>query len=64
MGRWKALHLRSTPERPRERGASLVEYALLVVLILMTAIVAYQAFLAEMSQNYSEISSAINGGNF
>jgi Flp pilus assembly pilin Flp len=40
-----------------ERGASMVEYALLVTLIAIVALVAVQFAGGELSQTYSEIGS-------
>jgi pilus assembly protein Flp/PilA len=42
-----------------ERGASLVEYALLVALIAVAAVVAITAFGGALSSEYSEIAETI-----
>ena len=42
-----------------ERGASMVEYALLVVLIAIIAIVAITLAGSEISETFSDISSAL-----
>ena len=42
-----------------ERGASLVEYALLVSLIAIVAVVAVTAFGGELTENYSEIADSM-----
>jgi Flp pilus assembly pilin Flp len=42
-----------------ERGASMVEYALLVLFIAMAALIAITASGNELSETYSEISSAL-----
>jgi len=42
-----------------DRGASMVEYALLVVLIAIVALVAVQVAGAELSGTYSEIASNV-----
>ncbi len=42
-----------------ERGASMVEYALLVVLIAIVALVAVQLSGQELSSTYSEIASSV-----
>lgn len=46
-----------------ERGASMVEYALLVVLIAIIAFVAVQLAGEELSQTYSEIASSMDAAN-
>jgi Flp pilus assembly pilin Flp len=47
-----------------EKGASMVEYALLVVLIAIVAFVAVQLAGSALSETYSEISSnLINAGS-
>ncbi|MEX0757720.1 MAG: Flp family type IVb pilin [Acidimicrobiia bacterium] len=50
---------RNTPRdqrhRPEERGASMVEYALLVVLIAIVALIAVVAVGGELSQQYDLI---------
>lgn len=42
-----------------ERGASMVEYALLVLLIALAALIAVTFFGTELSGTYSEISSGL-----
>lgn len=44
-----------------ERGASMVEYALLVMLIAILGFVAVDYFGESVSNTYSEISSAMTG---
>ena len=44
-----------------ERGASMVEYALLVVLIAIVALVAVAAAGDELSETFSEIASGVEG---
>ncbi|HJQ95414.1 MAG TPA: Flp family type IVb pilin [Acidimicrobiia bacterium] len=46
-----------------ERGASMVEYALLVVLIAIIAIVAIQLAGREVSEGFSSIASGLNSPN-
>jgi len=46
-----------------ERGASLVEYALLVALIAIVSIVAIQFLGNEASESFSTTGSAMNAGN-
>lgn len=43
-----------------ERGASMVEYGLLLALIAIIALVAVQAFGTGVSTQYSSINSAVN----
>ena len=43
-----------------ERGASMVEYGLLLALIAIIAMVAVQAFGAGVSTQFSSITSAVN----
>ena len=45
--------------RDDEEGASMVEYALLVVLIALIALVAVQLAGSELSLTYSEIASSV-----
>lgn len=42
-----------------DKGASMVEYALLVILIAIVALVAVQLAGTELSESYSEIASAV-----
>ena len=46
-----------------ERGASLVEYALLVALIAVICIIALQFLGQNASESFSETGSAIGGSN-
>ena len=43
-----------------EKGASMVEYSLLVVLIAIVALVAVTLAGSEVSESYSEIASAVS----
>lgn len=45
-----------------ETGASMVEYALLVVMIAIVALVAVQITGSELSETYSEIASGVAVG--
>ena len=45
-----------------EKGASMVEYALLVILIAIVALVAVSAMGEQTSEMYSEIHSAVSVG--
>jgi Flp pilus assembly pilin Flp len=45
-----------------DRGASMVEYSLLVVLIALVALVAVSLAGNEVSESYSEIASAVETG--
>ncbi len=45
-----------------EKGASMVEYALLVVLIAIVALVAVQLAGTEVSSTFSEIGSGLQNG--
>jgi len=42
-----------------EEGASMVEYALLVILIAIVALIAVQLAGSQLSQTYSEIASSV-----
>jgi len=44
-----------------QRGASMVEYAMLLALIAMIALIAVQAFGAGVSSQFSRISSSVAG---
>ena len=44
----------------RERGASMVEYGLLLALIAVIAVVAVQAFGTGVSDKFSDISSSVD----
>jgi pilus assembly protein Flp/PilA len=44
-----------------EKGASMVEYALLVVLIAIVALVAVQIAGTEVSETFSEVASGLAG---
>jgi pilus assembly protein Flp/PilA len=50
-------------EEKKEKGASLVEYALLLALIAVVAIVALQALGTGVSQKFSGITSSLAGAN-
>ena len=54
-----ALWTRLTHWIKEEKGASMVEYALLVVLIAIIALVAINLAGNEVSQTFSDISSAL-----
>ena len=45
--------------RRSDRGASMVEYALLVILIAIVALIAVQLAGSELSTTYSEIASSV-----
>lgn len=47
------------PEQRKQKGASLVEYALLVALISVIAIVAIRAVGTKVSQRFSNINSTL-----
>ena len=49
--------------RKDDRGASMVEYALLVVLIAIVAILAIQFAGNEVSETFSDIGSGLNAPN-
>ena len=55
-----AGHLGSSRDR-RERGASLVEYALLLALIAVVCIVAVSAFGTSVSDSYDETNTSMFG---
>ena len=44
----------------RERGASMVEYALLLALIAMIALISVQTFGIGVSEKFSSIDSSVN----
>ena len=46
-----------------ERGAAMVEYALLVALIAIVAIAALKVLGEQVSQNFSEIDSSLDASN-
>jgi Flp pilus assembly pilin Flp len=52
--------VRNRIARAGERGASMVEYGLLLVLIAVVALVSVQAFGLGVSTKYSSIQSAVN----
>jgi len=54
LGTWLKAHAKS------ERGAAMVEYALLVALIAIVAIAALRALGGNVSSNFSTISSTID----
>jgi len=47
----------------RERGASIVEYAFVVILIAIVALVAVSLAGEELSNTYSEIASSLDSAN-
>jgi Flp pilus assembly pilin Flp len=55
-----ALWTKVTTWLKDEKGASMVEYALLVVLIAIVALVAVQIAGTEVSETFSEISSGLD----
>jgi pilus assembly protein Flp/PilA len=57
-----ALWTKVTSWFKEEKGASMVEYALLVVLIAIVALVAVQLAGTEVSTTFSEIGSGLQNG--
>ncbi len=55
-----ALWTKVTTWMREEKGASMVEYALLVVLIAIIALVAVQIAGREVSETFSEVGSGLN----
>jgi pilus assembly protein Flp/PilA len=55
-----ALWTKMTSWMQEEKGASMVEYALLVVLIAIVALVAVQIAGTEVSETFSEIASGLD----
>jgi Flp pilus assembly pilin Flp len=55
-----ALWTKVTSWTQSEKGASMVEYALLVVLIAIVALVAVQIAGEEVSETFSEVSSGLD----
>ena len=55
-----ALWTKVTTWIREEKGASMVEYALLVVLIAIIALVAVQIAGREVSETFSEVGSGLN----
>ncbi|HLF41897.1 MAG TPA: Flp family type IVb pilin [Acidimicrobiia bacterium] len=55
-----ALWTKVTSWIQSEKGASMVEYALLVVLIAIVALVAVQIAGEEVSETFSEVSSGLD----
>jgi pilus assembly protein Flp/PilA len=55
-----ALFTKMTSWMQEEKGASMVEYALLVVLIAIVALVAVQIAGTEVSETFSEIASGLD----
>lgn len=51
---------RSVDKKNEEKGASLVEYAILVALIVIVAIAAIRTVGTEVSQSFSDIASSLN----
>jgi pilus assembly protein Flp/PilA len=60
-GSMLALWTKITSWMREEKGASMVEYALLVVLIAIVALVAVQIAGTEVSETFSEIASGLEG---
>lgn len=56
-----ALWTKVTSWIQSEKGASMVEYALLVVLIAIVALVAVQIAGREVSETFSEVGSGLEG---
>ena len=56
-----ALWTKVTTWMKDEKGASMVEYALLVVLIAIVALVAVQIAGTEVSETFSEVASGLEG---
>jgi len=56
-----ALWTKVTSWIQSEKGASMVEYALLVVLIAIVALVAVQIAGREVSETFSEVGSGLSG---
>jgi len=55
-----ALWTKVTSWMQSDKGASMVEYALLVVLIAIVALVAVQIAGSEVSETFSEVSSGLD----
>jgi pilus assembly protein Flp/PilA len=55
-----AMWTKVTSWMRKEKGASMVEYALLVVLIAIVALVAVQIAGTEVSETFSEIASGLD----
>ena len=55
-----ALWTKATTWMKEEKGASMVEYALLVVLIAIVALVAIQIAGTEVSETFSEVASGLD----
>ena len=55
-----ALWTKVTSWMQEEKGASMVEYSLLVVLIAIVALVAVQLAGSEVSETFSEIGSSLD----
>lgn len=53
----------SNHETIQERGASIVEYAFVVILIAIVALVAVTLAGEELSETYSEIASSLDAAN-
>jgi Flp pilus assembly pilin Flp len=54
------IHENAKVEEKKQKGASLVEYALLVALIAVIAIIAIRAVGTKVSQRFSGINSTLN----
>lgn len=57
-----ALWTKATRWRQEQKGASMVEYSLLVALIAIVALVAISLAGNEVSEQFSEIASAVETG--
>ena len=53
----------NSPSSVEERGASIVEYAFVVILIAIVALVAVSLAGEELSETYSEIASSLDAAN-
>jgi pilus assembly protein Flp/PilA len=53
------MEIREGPSKTSDRGASLVEYALLVALIAMVCFVAVAYFGSQTSNTFSRVSSSV-----
>jgi pilus assembly protein Flp/PilA len=57
------MDIQQTTARERENGASMVEYALLIVLIAIIAFVAVTLAGEELSATFSDIASSVDAAN-
>jgi pilus assembly protein Flp/PilA len=60
MFKFVSQKVKSVEQKNKEQGASMVEYALLVALIAVIAIVAVRTLGQSVSQTFSEIASTID----